>query len=205
MKRITTITVAALLITGCGSQPEEPQATQQPTEQEADTSNLDEEEDLPGNGSIGDPIDFTYDDGSESYTITVTKAEEKTLIPNTADNPDWQGEDTGQYQDAKPEAGKKFYYFKYTIKNTGKENTNPMFDYFIMNKNMEQHAQSTLDEEVTYNLNHENSQIPFEGLNPGDQGTLEAVVSIPTNMQPDFIMISDPALDNRGMIAIKTT
>ena len=204
MKRITTIaTAAALILTGCGSQPEEPQAAKPATEQAAEENFS--TDDMPGNGNIGDTISFTYDDGSESYDITVTKAEEKTLIPNAADNPDWQGEDTGQYQDAKPEAGKKFYYFKYTIKNTGKENTIPMFDYFIMNKDMEQHAQSTLDEEVTYNLNHENSQIPFEGLNPGDQGTLEAVISIPTNMQPDFIMISDPALDNRGMIAIKTT
>lgn len=206
MKNIIAILSATIILTGCGAthtpglnQPTEASPTQ---EAPAETPSVPADESW-SDGGIGDTVSLAYSDGTESYDITITKAEQVDSIPNAASNPDWQGEDTGQYMTATPEPGKKFYHITYTIKNTGSANTIPMLDTNVLTKDYTEHAQSTLDQEATTNLNTQTSSVPY-GLNPGDSGTLHTVISVPANTAITHIILSDPSIDMRGAVIIHT-
>ena len=228
MKRITTIIATSMLIlTGCGNQQQaEPENTKTPETLEpfseewmelcdknkgTDPENPKCWEDLgedfdnfDGDAKIGEPVELKYYDNSETYTITVTNIEYKTEIKEAASNPEWDGgDDKPEHTTAKSVDGKKFVHITYTIENTGKLHAMPSFDYFAYTDDDAEHAQSSDDEEYTGNLNAQNSQIPYDGLNPGDKGTLEAVISIPQDKQANYIVIADPSIDMRGALTIK--
>ena len=120
MKRITTITTAAaLLITGCSSQPEEPQAT--PTTEQADSQDTLNEEDAMANETykIGETFRVNSFDDKDTifhWDLKVTNVETTKLLKNADDNPEYYSGDNldaPEKVDAKPKPGNEFIHITY--------------------------------------------------------------------------------------------
>lgn len=122
-KKITTLAVTVLLLSGCGdtnepaaeAEPTTEPATVETTSEAAEGPNLDD--DVIEVGEEFRVNSFDADNNIYHWDVKVTNAETVDVLKNADDNPDYDGGNS-EYVDAKPAEGNEFLHVEYEMTNS---------------------------------------------------------------------------------------